>query len=397
MKAPATGGKNVFIDAMNTGLLTAAAGNKYLSWDLCYAAVPRSALDVVGSKIKAELSKFVFIPGDKIIPGGPYFFVQLIGIAGYYLLKAEKSITLHWRDALREIVRKSCVVEFGPGDGRKTFDFFDTIGFPPTYFGIDIANEHCVSTKNLLRERMNKDTVGAHAISFFDSNFTDTINGKLKNIRRTRLGFIPGSTLGNFDLAGREKLLGTAATIVDEMLVAVDSTFDAVLTENAYGKPATGPAMAFNLNGLFYGGLELGVDMPITGMGNDFRYDMSMDYSTRRAKTGLVCMADRTYRVGSFLAAPTKGEETSKRRGKNAKQPYLRFGAFEEIHCVDSYKPSGEELAAMFHRTGWRIESVMPFRETLEDHIVAPSLPFPDRAMNERIAYNIYYLKKVPR
>jgi len=148
-----------------------------------------------------------------------------------------------------------------------------------------------------------------------------------------RLGFFPGSTIGNLDpaqarlfLAQARRTLGTGA----RMLVGVDLRKDAALLIPAYDD-AAGVTAAFNLNILARLNREAGADFDLDG----FAHRATWNAEESRIEMHLVSRRAQTVRIEDHA---------------------IRFAPGETIHTENSYKHTPEAFRAIATGAGWRAE-----------------------------------------
>jgi dimethylhistidine N-methyltransferase len=145
-----------------------------------------------------------------------------------------------------------------------------------------------------------------------------------------RVGFFPGSTLGNFEpheacafLRGARAILGDGARFV----IGIDLEKDARILEPAYDD-AAGVTARFNLNLLARINRELGGDFELAAFAHKALYDREQ----HRIEMHLV---SRTAQTVHLL-----GRRIAFRRG-------------ESIHTENSYKYSTDRFGALARGSGW--------------------------------------------
>jgi dimethylhistidine N-methyltransferase len=168
-----------------------------------------------------------------------------------------------------------------------------------------------------------------------NASFCDALQLPAGARKGPRLGFFPGSTIGNFDppdavrlLAQFARLLGSAS----RLLIGVDLDKDTGRLEAAYDD-VRGVTAAFNLNLLARINRELGGDFDLAR----FRHRALYDRRLMRIEMHLVSGAEQTVQVAG-------------RR--------FRFAAGETIHTENSYKYSIDRFRALALGAGWRPERV---------------------------------------
>ena len=117
---------------------------------------------------------------------------------------------------------------------------------------------------------------------------------------RPRVGFFPGSTIGNFDRDGAVRFLRSARQVLGDqaaLLVGVDLVKDEATLSAAYDD-SQGVTARFNKNLLVRINRELGGDFDI----GRFRHEAFYDESETR-------LNEQGVRIGCHLAATTHGSQ----------------------------------------------------------------------------------------
>ena len=154
---------------------------------------------------------------------------------------------------------------------------------------------------------------------------------KARKASENRIGFFPGSTIGNFDHAGAADFLATVADMVGgggALLIGVDLKKDEDILVRAYDD-AQGVTAAFNRNVLERINRELGGCFDI----ETFRHRALYNGAEGRIEMHLVSEKDQTVTVHDRDFTFTEGET---------------------IHTEDSYKYHVEEFSSFAARAGFR-------------------------------------------
>ena len=148
---------------------------------------------------------------------------------------------------------------------------------------------------------------------------------------RPRVGFFPGSTIGNFEpedaaefLRQAGRILGAGAT----MIVGVDRIKDEAVLNAAYDD-AAGVTARFNLNILTRMNRELGGDFDLAS----FRHRAFYNVADHRIEMHLESLQDQAVTVAGRTFEFRKGET---------------------IHTENSYKYTVESFRALAQDAGWR-------------------------------------------
>jgi L-histidine N-alpha-methyltransferase len=153
--------------------------------------------------------------------------------------------------------------------------------------------------------------------------------------RSPRLGFFPGSTIGNFAPADAQAFLSHARSSLGagaRLLVGVDMRKDATILHEAYDD-SEGVTAAFNLNVLRRLNREAGAEFDL----DLFRHQIVWNDAESRIEMHLRSLRDQSVRVGGDL---------------------IRFREGETIHTENSYKWTLEGFDGLVRGAGWRIAHV---------------------------------------
>jgi dimethylhistidine N-methyltransferase len=159
---------------------------------------------------------------------------------------------------------------------------------------------------------------------------------------RPRMGFFPGSTIGNLDPDSARNFLRTARESLGAgawMIMGVDLRKDPARLLPAYND-AAGVTAAFNLNMLRRLNREAGAEFDLTR----FAHEAIWNADASRIEMHLVSQCAQTVRVAGTP---------------------IRFAAAETIHTENSYKPSLDVVRAMATDAGWRPDHVWTDEEGL--------------------------------
>ena len=257
---------------------------------------------------------------------GSALFEQITELPEYYPTRREIGILEeHAGDIAALIPPGAALVEFGSGSSTKTRKVLSTAASLAAYVPVDISAQFLQQQAAELRREYPKLAVLPVAADF-------TRPFELPDAVRImpRVGFFPGSTIGNFDPARAVDLLrsfratlGTGARLV----IGMDLCKAPSLLEAAYDD-AAGVTAAFNRNLLNRINRELGGTIPVDA----FEHRAAWNDLLGRIEMHLV--ASRAVR---FEAA---GEQFSLQRG-------------ETIHTENSYKYTPEEARLLARAAGW--------------------------------------------
>lgn len=258
---------------------------------------------------------------------GSRLFEDITRLEEYYPTRTELGILRAQAGALAALVPPdSALVEFGAGASLKVRALLEGGARFSAYVPIDISGDFLRGEAQGLQRDFP-----ALAVHPVVADFTRPVTLPRGVIGRPRVGFFPGSTIGNFDppdaaalLRGFGEVLGTGAHLV----VGADLEKDRAVLERAYDD-AAGVTAAFNLNLLDRINLELN---------GDFR---------RKAFTHRAVYNEAQHRIEMHLVS--QHAQTVRVLGRR-----FSFAAGETIHTESSYKYSLASFAMLAERSGWR-------------------------------------------
>ena len=257
---------------------------------------------------------------------GSALFEQITELPEYYPTRREIGILEeHAGDIAALIPPGAALVEFGSGSSTKTRKVLSTAASLAAYVPVDISAQFLQQQALELRREYPKLAVLPVAADF-------TRPFELPDAVRImpRVGFFPGSTIGNFEpheaaafLRHAGRILGHGATFI----VGVDLIKDTQVLQKAYNDPQ-GVTAKFNLNLLARINRELG------------------------AKFNLECFEHHAFfnrersRIEMHLAS-------LKRQRIKVCGECIDFRAGETIHTENSYKYSVASFGALARGAGW--------------------------------------------
>jgi len=260
---------------------------------------------------------------------GSELFNTICGLDEYYPTRTETALLqAHGREMADLIGPGVCLIEFGCGSLLKTRLLLDALRSPAAFVPIDISADHLLqSAAALAADYPNLEVLPVVA------DFTRPVKlpDKARKASENRIGFFPGSTIGNFDHAGAADFLATVADMVGgggALLIGVDLKKDEDILVRAYDD-AQGVTAAFNRNVLERINRELGGCFDI----ETFRHRALYNGAEGRIELHLVSEKDQTVTVHDRDFTFTEGET---------------------IHTEDSYKYHVEEFSSFAARAGFR-------------------------------------------
>ena len=258
---------------------------------------------------------------------GSKLFEQITELPEYYPTRTEMELLqTHAAEFAELIGPHASLVEFGSGSSTKVRILLDALVAPAAYVPIDISRDHLIESAKGLADAYPDLMVVPVAADYTQPLELPEIPNEV-----VRIGFFPGSTIGNFSYAEAVEFLHTAATELgadNGLLIGVDLKKDPAILHAAYND-AAGITAQFNLNILRHLNRELGADFDLDGFAHDARWRPKEG----RIEMHLVSTRDQTARVD--------GHE-------------FKFAEGESIHTEDSHKYTIDEFHALAAEAGWR-------------------------------------------
>jgi dimethylhistidine N-methyltransferase len=269
---------------------------------------------------------------------GSRLFDQICDLPEYYPTRTETGILqARAADIAAGAGAGVALIEFGSGSSAKVRLLLDALERPAAYVPIDISGAHMQAAAAVLR----RDYPGLQVLPV-EGDFTGPIPLPHFPAGTQRLGFFPGSTIGNFTPSQAHGFLAQAADTLGAgalFVVGVDLKKDPVRLEAAYND-AQGVTAAFNLNLLTRINRELGGDFDRAA----FHHDALYNEAEGRIEMHIRSLRPQTVHVG--------GRAFTFREG-------------ETIHTENSYKYAVPEFRDLVQAAGWTVDEVLTDAEGL--------------------------------
>ena len=258
---------------------------------------------------------------------GSELFEEITDLDEYYPTRTELAILrAHAGELARRVAPGSVLVEFGSGSSRKTEILLDAMPDLAAYVAIDVSESALEGARARLAARYPELRVITRVGDFrmpldLPASLTDA----------PRLGFFPGSTIGNLTREAAVGLMRDMAVSLGaeaRLVIGADLRKDVARLLAAYDD-ARGVTAAFNLNLLTRINRELGADFDLAG----FVHEAFFDHDESRIEMRLVSLRAQEVRVLG--------------RG-------FSFAAQERIHTENSHKYTVEDFQGLAQRAGWR-------------------------------------------
>lgn len=258
---------------------------------------------------------------------GSQYFDEICTLSEYYPYRTELNLLPKVARDLATILQESVsVVEFGAGSLHKIQPLLDAVTQIKEFVPIDISDEHLQQAAQTLQVQYND-----LAISPVTADFTQTI--ELPQSQHKRMGFFPGSTIGNFTPAEAKAFLRAARTTLGrgaKLLIGVDTKKSPAILHNAYND-RNGVTARFNLNILHRINRELGANIHVEQFEHYAYYDVTLG----RVEMHLVSLVEQHFEVGGHVIELAQGES---------------------IHTESSYKYNQHDFTSLATQSGWIVE-----------------------------------------
>ena len=221
---------------------------------------------------------------------GANLFQQICSLPEYYLTRTELSLLhRHAAEFARLIGPEAEIVEFGAGSAEKIGVLLANLERLKAYIPVEISNDSL--TGLVARIRADHPHVDVRPLL---ADFTAALAPTLFSPGARRIGFFPGSTIGNFTRHEAREFLAGAARLLKGggLLIGVDLVKDPAVLHAAYNDSA-GVTASFNRNLLVRANREAAANFDIARFAHYAPYDIGQ----RRIEMYLVSTAAQLVRV----------------------------------------------------------------------------------------------------
>jgi dimethylhistidine N-methyltransferase len=280
----------------------------------------RAVLDGLSARPRAIPAKFLYDAR------GSALFDEICELPEYYLTRTEKAVL---KQRAHEIGRRAgpgcALIEFGSGSSVKSRLLIEALPKLALYAPIDISREHLDATAAQLRRDYPKLRVEPVCADFMGPVPPIESQGR-------RLGFFPGSTIGNLTPNEATAFLRNVRALVGDdgaLVIGVDLRKNPQRLHDAYNDSA-GVTAAFTLNLLRRMNRELQATFDLSAFAHEAFYDEAR---------GRIEIYFRSLDRQSVTVAGQRFD----------------FAAGERVHTEYSYKYDAAGLATLAESGGFRI------------------------------------------
>jgi L-histidine Nalpha-methyltransferase len=230
---------------------------------------------------------------------GSELFDRICELPEYYPTRTETALLAQHAGEFAEYMGPNVdLIEFGAGSLQKVNYLLDALKSPNAYVPIDISGDYLGDMAAKLM-RANP----ALAVRPVIADFTKPL--RLPTSGARRIGFFPGSTIGNFTRIEALAFLDRAARLLrgGGLLIGVDLVKDPAILHAAYNDSA-GVTALFNKNILARANRELGAGFDLDAFAHYAHYAPA----AQRIEMHLVSLTDQRITVGERVFAVNEGE-----------------------------------------------------------------------------------------
>ncbi|MBU0825311.1 MAG: L-histidine N(alpha)-methyltransferase [Alphaproteobacteria bacterium] len=268
---------------------------------------------------------------------GSALFEDITALPEYYPTRSETDLlTRHAADIAAAVGPGRAVVELGSGSSTKTPLLLGAIA-PAAYVPVDISGDFLRDSAAALAARFP-----GLPIYPVEADFTQRVAMPREICPLPKLGFFPGSTIGNMVARTAIDLLRNWREALGEeslLLIGIDRIKDIAVLARAYDDPA-GVTAAFNLNLLERINRELGGDIPV----DNFTHRAIWNDVHARIEMHLVAACDIDFtvdgRVYQMAAGETIHSENSHKYGPRDANLLLRASGWTPVATWDDADPA---------------------------------------------------------
>jgi L-histidine Nalpha-methyltransferase len=257
---------------------------------------------------------------------GSALFERITGVREYYVTRSEIGILNDKRLEIGSLFPSNCaLIELGAGSSRKSRILLGATASIAAYVPLDISGDFLQN--DVAKLRSDFPYLAVHPVV---CDFTEEFDLPEAIASLPRVGFFPGSTVGNLEPREARRLLqyiGKALGNNAILVVGVDLVKDSRILTNAYDD-AAGVTARFNLNLLKRINRELEGNFNLKA----FQHRAFFNEVESRVEMHLVSMYPQEVCVGERI---------------------FRFRAGETIHTENSYKYTMESFQKLAGESGW--------------------------------------------
>ncbi len=264
---------------------------------------------------------------------GSKLFEEITKLNEYYPTKTELGILEKQKKLINECLPSSAsIIEFGSGSNKKVKKLLNALNNPVEYFPIDISEKFLIENAKELAKIFPKIQVTAICADFHQVHELK----KIMKRKKKKIGFFPGSTIGNYKPHEAKKLLKKFSEILGSnnfLIIGVDLRKEKKIMEDAYND-SKGVTAKFNINILKRINDDHGSFFDL----DQFEHSAFFNKKEKRIEMHLVSKIKQSVKI------------------LNNK---INFEKGESIHTENSYKYSKKEFSILSSSSGFEIKKIL--------------------------------------
>lgn len=268
---------------------------------------------------------------------GSDYFDQICQLPEYYPYQTELDLLPKVASDLADSFTTDCtIVEFGAGSLVKIKPLLSSISSIRQFIPIDISGIHLEMACQQLQTDYPELAVKPVVADFCYPVTLPALD------QQQKIGFFPGSTIGNFCPAQAASFLENARFTLGPgscLLIGVDTKKSPVYLHRAYND-ADGITARFNRNILTRINRELGANF------NPENFEHYAFYNAGQGRIEMHLVSSKQQVVDVFGSA-------------------IAFAAGESIHTENSYKYTSDEFCQLAQSAGWQVEQTWLAKQDL--------------------------------
>jgi L-histidine Nalpha-methyltransferase len=233
---------------------------------------------------------------------GSALFERICRLPEYYLTRTELDLLARYAGKLASLTGPDAeLIEFGAGSGHKVRLLLDALVRPRAYLPVDISGDYLAAVAAQLGGDYPDVTV-TPAVADFSRPFALPLPAPGA---RRRVGFFPGSTIGNFTPVEAQRFLSRAARLLKGggLIVGADLVKNPAILHAAYNDGA-GVTAAFNKNLLARANREIGANFNLSR----FHHHACYNPQLQRMEMYLISATRQSVRIAGQTFSFAQGE-----------------------------------------------------------------------------------------
>tara|TARA_Y100000813_G_C24131126_1_gene337582 strand:+ start:243 stop:1214 length:972 start_codon:yes stop_codon:yes gene_type:complete len=259
---------------------------------------------------------------------GSKLFDMISELEEYYPTRTEIEIIESQKFSFKNnLPSNASIIEFGSGSNKKIKKLLNVLNNPKEYISIDISYDFLLVNAKEIAKKYPKLNVKAICADLYQlGSMSKIINGNSQKI-----GFFPGSTIGNFSENDAQKLLIRFKKILGKdsfLIIGVDLRKDKKIMEQAYND-SKGITAKFNKNILNGINNKIGSKFDV----KNFEHKAYFNEKKKRIEMHLISRQNQSISLKDYNLKIQKGES---------------------IHTENSHKYSAEEFEQLAVLSGYK-------------------------------------------